>query len=123
MRYPGPQSAYLGELCFCYFVLGTNNDPEKVRILFTLVNVTGQLPGAFINHMKIDQIRPVVNLRRIFGASAARREGQELCIKHAMEMYREERSETFVHSRPHGLFRSNFRVVKINDIKLSQAFD
>ena len=53
-----------------------NNDPEKVRILFTLVNLTGRLPGAFINHVKIAEIRPADNWQRIFGVSAARREGQ-----------------------------------------------
>jgi hypothetical protein len=92
---------------------------KEVRILFTLVNVTGRLPGAFINHVKIAEIRPADNWRRIFGVSAARREGQLLCIKHAMEMYREERSESFIHSKRRDLFRSNFRVFKINDIKMS----
>jgi hypothetical protein len=39
-----------------------------------------------------------------------------------MEIHREERSESFRHSKPHGLFRSNFRVFKIKDIKTSSAF-
>ena len=92
---------------------------KEVRILFTLVNVAGRLPWAFINHVKIAEIRLADNWRRIFGVSSARREGQLLCIKHTLEMYREERSESFVHSKPRGLFRSNFRVSKINDIKMS----
>lgn len=49
---------------------------KKVRILFTLVNLTDRLPGAFINHVKIADIRPTDNWRRIFGVSAVRREGQ-----------------------------------------------
>jgi hypothetical protein len=81
-----------------------NNDPEQLRIVFTLVNVTGQSTETFINHVKIAQIRLADNLRRIFEASLARRESQVLSIKNTMEMYREERIENFVRSRPHGLF-------------------
>lgn len=117
------QSAYQGNFISVILLRSMNNDPEQLRIVFTLVNVTGQSTETFINHVKIAQIRLADNLRRIFEASLARRESQVLSIKNTMEMYREERIENFVRSRPHGLFEQNFRAVKINNIKLSQAFD
>jgi len=34
---------------------------KEVRILFIRVNVAGRLPGSFISHVKIVEIRPADN--------------------------------------------------------------